>query len=295
MKQKQTRRAGRFFESKAVLALSLTFAVTLLCHAPGYGYKNWGKIDIFLPNDATNQEKYIAKLAAEGKANEALELTSKAIAKDKRIAGLLLIRIKLYEALLQDDKINADFNKLVTLPLNASELYRAIDLADCLEEVENGIKLGQRYLKEYGTKIPQPMIMLSRAYIKQKEYDKAEKTLFLILDNPGMRDFTYVDLTRLYVHWNKPEKLIASSSTALKNPQWFTPKSLMILHNLRGHAFLETKKYKEALSDYNYLIAQAPSLPEVYKLRAQAYAGLGQNKLAEADRLKQKQLDLMEK
>ncbi len=286
---------GKALKIKVTLTIGLFLANIAVVSSPSFAYKDWGKINLYLPESATNQEKRIAKIAASGNAAEALALTNKGIASDKRIAGLLLIRIKLSEALLQEDKIHADFNRLVTLPLDEQELNHAIDLADQLEEIENGIKLGQRYLKDYGTRLPQPVMLLSRMYIKLKQYDKAEKILFLILDYPGMRDFTYTDLTRLYVHWNKPEKLIATASKALKNRHWMTPKSIMILHTLRGHAYLETKKYKEALDDYNFLIAQASSLPEVYSLRAQAYAGLGQNKLAEADRQKQKQLDFTDK
>lgn len=51
----------------------------------------------------------------------------------------------------------------------------------------------------------------------------------------------------------------------------------------RGAAFVQTKKYKEAVESLSLVIKRNPKRLFVYKERAEAYQGLGKNDLAEAD------------
>lgn len=286
--KKQSRTLSKI---RAASILLLLTAVILFGNSPCSAFREWGKIDIYVPKNASPLEKSIIRLAESGKPDEALLLTNKAIKSEKNIAGLLLIRIKLYGLLLQDEKVTADLKQLLNLPLECDQLYHAVDMADSHDEIEIGIQLGQRYIKEFGTAIPQPTLLTARMYSKLKQYDKAEKLLLLIIGNPMFSDFSYPELSRVYVYWNKPEKLIAIATTALNKPKSLTEKSKIVLRTMRAQAYLETAKYKEALGDYNILIAKAPELRELYKLRAKALTGLGQHKLAEADRQKQKELD----
>ena len=258
-------------------------------------FKEWGQINLYLPPDATDDEKKIAKIAAAGKPTEALAETVKAIKIKKDAARLLLMKIELSERLLQEENVRADFQQLLPLPMSQASLFHAVDLADHLDEIEIGTKLGDRYQKEYRTASPIPILLNARMNSKLKHYSRAEQLLLPILNNPSMRSFTYPELARVYVYWNKPEKLIAMTNTGLSNPTWFTEKTKVTLLTLRANAYLETGKYKEALADYNLLIAKAPSLPALYTLRAKALTALGENKRAEADRLTQKRLDAADK
>ena len=276
-----------------ILLLLLANACPYTWASPAF--KDWGKLNLYLPEDATADEKKIAMIAAAGNATEALAETNKAIKSKKDIARLLLMKIELSEKLLQEESVKTDFQKLLPLPMSQTALFRAVDLADHLDELEVGTKLGDRYQKEYSKYSPIPILLNARMNSKLKQYNRAEQLLLPILNNPSMRSFTYPELARVYVGWNKPEKLIAMSKAGLSNPTWFTEKTKVTLLTLRANAYLETGKYKEALADYNLLIAKAPSLPALYTLRAKALTALGENKRAEADRLKQKQLDAADK
>jgi tetratricopeptide (TPR) repeat protein len=290
------RRAGTNLTGHATaLTLSVLLANIWLDCSATPAFKNWGKINLYIPNDASSEEKRIATVAAQGNPTEALALANKAIKREKDIARLLLIRIQLSEILLQEEKVPDDFRHLVNLPIGEDALVNAIDLANRLDEPEIGIKLGDRYLKEFGTHIPQAILLTARMNSKLKRYSRAEQLLLLIINVPVMRNFTYPELARAYVCWNKPEKLIALTTTGLNNAKWFSPKTRITLLTMRANAYRETGKYKESLVDYNLLIAQAPNLPEIYNLRAKTLTALGQSKLAAADRLKQKQLDAMDK
>lgn len=63
-------------------------------------FKDWGKTNLYLPNDATDDEKRIANIAAAGNPTEALAETVKAIKGKKDVARLLLMKIELSERLL---------------------------------------------------------------------------------------------------------------------------------------------------------------------------------------------------
>ena len=138
--------------------------------------------DSYIPNDASSEEKRIATVAAQGNPTEALALANKAIEREKDIARLLLIRIQLSEILLQEEKVPDDFRHLVNLPIGEDALVNAIDLADRLDEIESGIKLGDRYLKDYGTHIPQAILLTARMNSKLKRYSRAEQLLLLIIN-----------------------------------------------------------------------------------------------------------------
>ncbi len=207
----------------------------------------------------------------------------------------MLMKIELSERLLQEENVRTDFQQLLPLPMSQACLFHAVELADHLDELEVGIKLANRYQTEYSTSSPIPTLLNARMNIKLKQYNRAEQLLLPILDNPAMRSLTYPKLARLYVCWNKPDKLIALTNAGLKNPKWFSEKTMVTLLTLRANAYLETSKYKEALADYNLLRAKAPNLPALYTMRAKALTALGENKRAEADRLKQKQLDAADK
>lgn len=278
-----------------ILLLLLMLANSIPYSRASPAFKDWGKTNLYLPTDATDDEKRIARIAAAGKPTEALAETEKAIKSKKDIARLLLMKIELSERLLQEENVRADFQQLLPLPMSQTALFRAVDLADHLDELELGIKLADRYQKEYSTSSPIPILLNARMNTKLKQYNRAEQLLLPILNNPSMRSFTYPELARAYVSWNKPEKLIALTKTGLSNPKWFSEKTTVTLLTLRANAYLETGKYKEALTDYNLLIAKAPNLPALYTLRAKALTALGENKRAEADRLKQKQLDAADK
>jgi tetratricopeptide (TPR) repeat protein len=294
-KRTKRRASTKLASTAAALTLSVLLANTWLYCSATPAFKNWGKINLYLPNDATSEEKRIATVAAQGNPTEALALTDKAIKSEKDIARLLLIRIQLCEILLQEEKVPEDFRHLLNLPIGEDALVNAIDLADRLDEIESGIKLGDRYLKEFGTHIPQAILLTARMNSKLKRYSRAEQLLLLIINVPVMRNFTYPELARAYVCWNKPEKLIALTTTGLNNPKWFTQKTRITILTMRANAYRETGKFKESLGDYNQLIAQAPNLPEIYNLRAKTLTALRQNKLAAEDRLKQKQLDALDK
>ncbi len=279
----------------AALILLLLLANSCPFTGASPAFKDWGQINLYLPPDATDDEKRIARIAAAGKPTAALAETVKAVKGKKDVARLLLMKIELSERLLQEENVRTDFQQLLTLPMSQNSLFRAVDLADHLDELELGIKLGDRYQKEFGTSTPIPILLNARMNSKLKHYNRAEQLLLPILNNPSMRSFTYPELARAYVGWNKPEKLIALAKTGLSNPKWFSEKTQVALLTLRANAYLETGKYKEALADYNLLIAKAPSLPALYTLRAKALTALGENKRAAADRLKQKQLDAADK
>jgi len=279
----------------ATLTLLLLLANSCLYSWASPAFREWGKINLYLPNDATDDEKRIARLAATGTPTEALEEIVKAIKSKKDVARHLLMKIELSERLLQEENVRTDFQQLLPLPMSQACLFHAVELADHLDELEVGIKLANRYQTEYSTSSPIPTLLNARMNIKLKQYNRAEQLLLPILDNPAMRSLTYPKLARLYVCWNKPDKLIALTNAGLKNPKWFSEKTMVTLLTLRANAYLETSKYKEALADYNLLIAKAPNLPALYTMRAKALTALGENKRAEADRLKQKQLDAADK
>lgn len=294
-KRTERRASTKLASMTAALTLSVLLANTRHDCSATPAFKNWGKINLYIPNDASSEEKRIAAVAAQGNPTEALALANKAIEREKDIARLLLIRIQLSEILLQEEKVPDDFRHLVNLPIGEDALVNAIDLADRLDEIESGIKLGDRYLKDYGTHIPQAILLTARMNSKLKRYSRAEQLLLLIINVPVMRNFTYPELARAYVCWNKPEKLIALTTTGLNNPKWFSPKTRITILTMRANAYREVGKFKESLADYNQLISQAPNLPEIYNLRAKTLTALGQNKLAAEDRLKQKQLDALDK
>jgi len=279
----------------AALIVLLVLANSCPFSGASPAFKEWGQLNLYLPPDATDDEKRIARIAAAGKPTEALTETVKAIKGKKDVARLLLMKIELSERLLQEENVRADLQQLLSLPMSQVSLFRAVDLADHFEELEVGTKLGDRYQKEYSTSNPIPILLNARMNSKLKQYNRAEQLLLPILNNPSMRSFTYPELARVYVYWNKPEKLVALTKTGLSNPTWFTEKTKVSLLTMRANAYLETGKYKEALADYNLLIAKAPSLPALYTLRAKALTALGENKRADADRLKQKQLDAADK
>lgn len=266
------------------------FVITMATAAPTIAFKDWGKVRLYVRPGATGAEKIATRMINDGNRADALKFLNNSLKAEPNNVHLLLMRAQVHEMFLDEDAAAADLTKLITAKVAPDELYTAIDICDRIDEVDVGVQLGNKCIRENGLKNPFAQLQTGRMQVKRKAYPEAEK-LFLSIVNTGIKDYATHDLMRLYAVWKKPQKAVDRSSVAIKESTAYGAGTLLSIRQLRGDALCDLGRYKEALVEYNHCIKGSETMRGIYSCRARAYAGLGMNKEAELDRKKQAKLD----
>ncbi len=122
-------------------------------------------------------------------------------------------------------------------------------------------------------------------YSLQKQWDKAlldfDKALKL---DPQNHD-AYANRALLYLEINQPEKALEDCNTGLR-----ITKTNVNLWSNRGETWLKLGNYKSAIADFNISLELVPNLGEAYYYRGLAFEKLHDDKRADSDKAKAKEL-----
>jgi tetratricopeptide (TPR) repeat protein len=257
-------------------------------------FKDWGKVRLYVRPAASSSEKTAARLIQDGDRAGALKFLNSSLKSEPNNTHLLLMRAQVHEMFLDEDSAAADLSKLINLKTNPDELFTAIDICDRIDEVDVGVQLGNKFIRENGLKNPHAQLSTGRMQVKRKQYAEAEKLFLSILSTGILTDYATHDLMRLYAVWKKPLKSIERSAVAIKQHTAYGAGTLLSIRMLRGDALCDLGRYKEALNEYNICIKASETTRGAYAARARAYDGLGMKRQAAQDRQTQARIDGMD-
>jgi tetratricopeptide (TPR) repeat protein len=241
----------------------------------------------------------------------ALESFSKAIELDPGSAKYFNARGVVYRLLNEFDLALADYNKAISLDptiphtfVNRASVYlKRKDHAAALKDLDEAIRLDKSIDTAYNNR--------ANTYIEIKDYEKALTDYSqAILLNP--KSAYYYGRGRLHILQGRYESGVSDNTEAIRldpaNPNAYLnravaysrsnkfalaladirkaselkPESVHIRYNL-AYVLYRQGEYSAAIGEANKVMAAAPKWDAPYKLRANAYAKLGNAAKAKAD------------
>jgi tetratricopeptide (TPR) repeat protein len=233
-------------------------------------------------------------LIANGKAEKALEIISKAIAFDNSYAQAYSARSKINILLANIDSAYADmkranllgYNKTIPIP---DSIYKGTEAQRLRFSAEVAVynlcfqPAITAYDKLEATKATDANLFLNRGFChyKLKEYEAAEKDYLQALtykpDN-STTDLLYDNLSLLYFDMNNFSKSAEYSGKRITlNPSNHVP------YIDRGLCYRKMKKYKEAEKDFNKSLEIKPDFFRAFGYRSFLFLELGQYQKAYDD------------